>query len=270
LKNNHKNREYFHFFMAQNYRVIHHYLTERLMANLPVAFNGFAEAKSQIFSVRSAGHLDIDAACPVAIIPGDQNIISVEIDADPKDVANFDVWQEGDKISVHQKGTGGVFVFIDGKEVKQGQQDASTSTKTPCVIIRAPANGNLDAEMSGASVLLSAIRHDKAYLNLSGQVWAGVAAKTMNVNASGRSEVHVYVDGGKLDVDLSQRSSLQARGNFAKVKADLSGMGSLKTIGTVSGNYTAEASGMGSIVHRGQIKGRIRRDSSGMARIDLG
>lgn len=265
------------------------------MSNLPVEFNEFHRAKGQVFSVRGSGSLDIEAACPVAILKGETNKISVEIDADQQDLENFKVQQQGNTVLVHQNGAGsgtnisinggsvnisngsfgsisvtGGGVFVNGQRVEAGQHNTQQSTKTPLVIIRTPENGNLDARLSGGAFLASEVPHNEADIDTSGQTRIGVAARDLTIDASGQSQIKAFVGGGELDIDLSGQGSAHVKGAFSKVKAELSGQGSIQTEGVVKGSYKADASGMGNIVHRGQVHGRIRKDTSGMAHINIG
>lgn len=275
------------------------------MATLPREFSDFKATQEQVFNVRGAGQLDIDASCPIAILPCDNGKVEVAIDAAADDLKDFEVSHNGDKVSLKQKGMAGGStvvmgggsvviggssrgvtvvsnirggsvsiingrVIVDGKEIKPDGKQSSEPTRLPRVVIKAPVNSNVDAEIGGAALLFSSVAHDEVYLRLAGQTNATVTAKTLNVDASGQSSVKATVNGGDLDVDLSGQGRVETQGEFAKVKADLSGMGQIRTSGTVRGNYTADASGMGSIVHRGDVRGRVRESKSGMATIEIG
>jgi len=279
------------------------------MASLPAEFNNFKGSKPQVFSVSGAGKVDLDVACNVAIVQGSNNKITVEIDAEPGDMTNFQVTQRGNEISVEQNGvSGGVAissasvafssrggtsgsssfsvssvsggssvsisttggrVVVNGREINQGNVH-SASTKIPRILIKAPAKGDLSAKVCGAFVLASTVPHHEAHLDLSGQTSAVISAHSLDIEISGQCDVQVSVGGGKLSVDSSGQCEVRARGEFEHVKVDLSGAGSIKTEGVVRGNYTAKAGGVSKIVHHGKVCGRVHKETSGMASIDIG
>ena len=260
------------------------------MPNLPVRysqwfkeFEDIQDAEIRIF--RGATNLDITAACPIAILQGEDDRISVEVDADPEDARYFSIRQTGKTVIINQSGDscgsniiidGGsisismknnAHIYINGVEVGRNMRNQFNAKKTPRIIITAPVNSNLEANVNGNALLVSDVIHNDAYIDLSGQTKVGLAARNISIDASGQSEVIAYIGGGDLDVDISGQCHMNIEGIFSKVDADLSGMGSIQTTGTVTGDYKAKASGMGSITHKGRIEGRIRKYSSGFADI---
>ena len=251
-------------------------------------FRGFAP--SGHFNFTDAPNLELSASCPVLIVPSQDGTTKVAIDANADDLEGFQVNQIGDTVflrqnagrgagsinissvggSVHISGFSGGSVIINGVRMDAGGFGNRQSTKMPRVVIAAPSGGNLEADMNGQATLLSAIFHNEAHLDLSGQCKVAVAAGEIDLETSGQGTVILNVGGGDLKVDTSGMGSCQAFGEFNNVKADLSGMGSIFTEGTVKGRYNADASGMGSIMHRGPIHGRVKKTSSGMAQIHVG
>ncbi len=280
------------------------------MANLPVEFNNFRGSRSEAFSVGGAGKVDVNVACHVAIVQGSNSKITVEIEAEPGDLKNFEVSQHGNKICVEQNDVSGDGVAISstsvafsssggksvsssvsvssvsrgssvsisttsGRVIVNGREIKqgnvhSASAKIPRILIKAPAKGDLSAKIHGAYVLASTVPHNEAHLHLSGQSRAVISAHSLDIEACGQCDVQASVAGGELSVDASGQCHVQARGQFEQVKVDLSGTGSIETDGIVRGDYVADASGVSKIVHRGKVGGRVHKKAGGMASISIG
>lgn len=255
-------------------------------------FEGFKGARREVFSVEDQYSLDINAACQVGILPGELNSVSVEIDASPDDAANFKLAQIGDRIFIHQlegarnnssvsisMSGGGMSINIGSVKANNltinGQRisiDGTNPNSQPVrVLIRAPANGNVNAKLIGnESLLVSAVPINEAFIEVSDRAKAGLAAKTLTVKADDRSEVRAVVTCGVLDATLFDRGEAHIEGIFSTVKANVSDRGVLTTKGNVQSGYSAFAEDRGQIIHRGEISGRIRENRKDRASIDLG
>ena len=234
--------------------------------------------------------LNLSLSCDVAIFPGKDGRTIVEIDSDEPE--KFKVCERDGVVFVENEAdsSGGVVinnfgggrtisvssggvsiingqVYVNGKRVDADQSSSEPPKRKSRVRIYAQHGIELEADLSGVSVLASKVVFDRAKVSVCGQSTVGLASKNIDIKLSGQGDSYVVCQGGELEAKVSGQGSITVKGDYSEVEANVSGMGEIRTIGTCNGNYRANLSGMGSINHSGTVKGRVRKNVSGMGRI---
>lgn len=233
--------------------------------------------------------LDLSVRCCVGIFPSPSEETIVEIDTPAPD--DFTVVQKGSTLVIQQKCQAGSTTVVNGATISgdfvggnisitnneiyingtryDATQHSSKQPGASRIRVYGPPNLDLDAELSGSSILASKIIFDHARVDVSGIAAVGLAARSLNLDLSGQGENYAVLKGGSLDVDVSGQGKVRVKGDFPQADVSVSGMGSVASQGICQGNYRASVSGMGSISHSGRIHGRVKKSLSGMGSINL-
>jgi hypothetical protein len=242
-------------------------------------------------SFYNIGGIDLQVSCDVAIFPAQDERTIVEIDSDApenfkvREMDGFIVIEEArssrGSVTINSFGGGRTVsvvsggnvmmvngeVWVDGKKVDPNQPSDTPPQRPSRVRIYAHSGIELQANLSGLSVLASKVVFGRAKVKIDGQSTVGFAAKKIDFKLSGQGKSYVVCQGGDLDLSVSGQGSIVVKGEYSDVEASVSGMGSISTNGACSGSYSANLSGMGRISHNGTVRGRIRKNKSGMGQI---
>ena len=215
-------------------------------------------ANSLTFKVNEFDVLDVDGACKVMYTQGAADTVRVE--GEPRDVAQFEWSQEGNKLTMDMKNKIAVINLYNPSS--QVTVYISSTTLT-------------DVELCGASDLYmdEPVKFDKLRLKSDGASTIGLTdftAESLRITASGASNMKIKkANVGTFDLNMSGAGDINANVIGAEnVDARLAGAAAMDMNLTECGDVNVEVSGAGSVTLSGDARS-ISKSKSGAASIDI-
>ncbi len=215
-------------------------------------------ANSLTFKVNEFEVLDVDGACKVMYTQGAADTVRVE--GEPRDIAQFEWSQEGNKLTMGMKNKIAVINLYN---------------TTSQVTIYVSSTKLTDVELYGVSDLYmdEPVKFDKFKLKSDGASTIGLTdftAESLRITASGASNMKIKkANVGMFNLNMSGTGDIKANVIGAEnVDARLAGAAAMDMNLTECGDVNVEVSGAVSVTVMGNARS-ISKNKSGVASIDI-